>query len=170
MKITIRRFEEKDIPLKVEWVNNPENNRYLHYNLPLEAGKTALWLKRNKDREDRFDGMIEADGIPCGLIGLLSIDKTNKKAEMYLMLGEPSMRKKGISYNAVHQILQYAFTSLGLNKVFLFTETANKAAQGLFEKVGFGREGVLKDDLFYNGRFVDRYMYAIRKEDHNPEV
>ena len=34
------------------------------------------------------DAFIEVDGIPCGLIGLLSIDEKNKKAEYYVMIGE----------------------------------------------------------------------------------
>ena len=35
MPVTIRRFEKRDIPDKVTWVNDTENNRFLHYDLPL---------------------------------------------------------------------------------------------------------------------------------------
>ena len=31
-EITIRKFEEKDIPNKVKWINDNNNNSYLHYN------------------------------------------------------------------------------------------------------------------------------------------
>ena len=44
MNVTIRRFERADIPRKAAWINNPENNRYLHYDLPLEIGKTERWV------------------------------------------------------------------------------------------------------------------------------
>ena len=40
MKISIRKFESKDIPKKVEWINNSENNKYLHYDIPLKIEKT----------------------------------------------------------------------------------------------------------------------------------
>ena len=72
--ISIRQFEKRDIPKKVEWINNPENNRYLHYDLPLQADKTELLFDRYRGRTDRYDAVIEADGVPVGLIGLLSID------------------------------------------------------------------------------------------------
>ena len=37
MKISIRKFEGKDIPKKVEWINNSENNKYLHYDIPFNS-------------------------------------------------------------------------------------------------------------------------------------
>ena len=50
--VRIRKFEFDDIPLKIEWVNNPENNEFLHYDLPLEYDKTCKWFEANKDRKD----------------------------------------------------------------------------------------------------------------------
>lgn len=80
MMVTIRKFEKKDIENKIRWMNDPRNNRFLHYDFPLEYEKTLAWYEGIKDREDRYDGVIEADGKPVGLIGLLSIEKKNKKA------------------------------------------------------------------------------------------
>lgn len=48
MLVTIRKFEAKDIPLKVQWINDPFNNKYLHYNLPLDEDKTFQWFQKNK--------------------------------------------------------------------------------------------------------------------------
>lgn len=81
MLVTIRKFTREDIPKKVEWINNPENNQFLHYDIPIEIGKTEKWYDSIQGRTDRYDAVIEADGIPCGTIGLLSIDQKNKKAE-----------------------------------------------------------------------------------------
>lgn len=164
MKVTIRCFEKKDIPKKVEWINNPLNNQFLHYDIPLEVEKTEKWFDNNIGRTDRYDAVIEADGVPCGTIGLLSIDRKNKKAEYYIAMGEVSLKGKGISTEASKLILQYAFQNLCLNKIYLYTEIDNIPAQRLFEKVGFAREGCLKKDIFSKGRFVDRYVYGICSE------
>ena len=80
MIVRIRKFERKDIPKKVEWINNPQNNKFLHYDIPLEVEKTQKWFDANIGRTDRYDAVIEADGVPCGTIGLLEIDKKNSKA------------------------------------------------------------------------------------------
>lgn len=164
LTVSIRPFEKTDIPKKVEWINNPENNQFLHYDIPLEIAKTEQWFESVKGRTDRFDATIIADGVPCGTIGLLGIDHKNAKAEYYIAMGEVKLKGKGVSTQASRLILRYAFQELGLNKVYLYTETENIPAQRLFEKVGFVKEGCLKADIFSKGRFVDRYVYGICKE------
>lgn len=160
MQITIRKFEKTDIPKKVDWINNPDNNQYLHYDLPLEISKTERWFDKNTGRNDRFDAVIEADGVPVGLIGLLTIDLKNKKAEYYISMGELSYKGKGIAKRASLLILKYGFNTLKLNRIFLYTETENLAAQRLFESVGFIKEGCLKADVFSHGSFADRFIYG----------
>ena len=166
MKVEIRPFNEKDIPLKVEWINDSINNKYLHYDLPLREDKTLDWFKKNKERTDRYDATIEADGIPVGLIGLLDIDRNNHKAEYYITIGNREFLGKGVAYRASRQLLEYAFCEIQLNKVVLYTEYDNVAAQKLFEKVGFKREGLIRKDIFYHGKYIDRYLYSICKEDY----
>lgn len=165
MNVSIRKFEKRDIPNKVKWINDPANNAFLHYDLPLEIGKTEAWFEKNKDRADRYDAVIEVDGTPVGLIGLLSVDHTNKKAEYYVTLGEREYLGRGIAGRASRRLLEYAFTELGLNRVYLHTEVDNTAAIRSYERIGFRQEGLLKNDLFSKGRFVDRYVYGITKKD-----
>ncbi|MDO5138711.1 MAG: GNAT family protein [Oscillospiraceae bacterium] len=161
MVITLRQFEEKDIPAKVRWVNDPRNNTYLHYDLPLQEDKTLRWFKSHNGENTRYDAVIEADSVPVGLIGLLGIDRKNKKAEYYILLGETEYKGKGIAKRASELLLDYAFSSLQLNKVYLYTEVENIAAQKLFERVGFIEEGRAREDLYSKERFVDRVMYGI---------
>jgi RimJ/RimL family protein N-acetyltransferase len=161
MRITIRRFEREDIPKKIEWINNPENNQFLHYDIPLEIEKTQKWFDDNIARTDRYDAVIVADGVPCGTIGLLNIDKKNCKAEYYIAMGETNLKGKGISTRASKLILDYGFYELGLNRIYLYTETDNIPAQKLFEKVGFQKEGCIRQDIVSHTKFVDRYVYGI---------
>lgn len=162
--ISIRKFEEKDVSAKVEWINNPQNNKYLHYDLPLENERTLAWYKNIRDRTDRYDGVIEVDGIAVGLIGLLSIDENNRKAELYVCICDNRFRGQGIAKESVKLIIGYAFTIINLKKVYLYTEIENIAAQQLFESVGFKKEVLLKKDLFYNGKYIDRYVYGMFSE------
>lgn len=161
MQVTIRKFEKTDIPMKVEWINNSANNAFLHYDIPIEIEKTERWFDSNIGRKDRYDGLIEADGIPVGLIGLLSIDQKNSKAEYYVLMGNTYFKGKGIAKEASRQILNYGFYELDLNRIYLYTETENLTAQRLFEQVGFVREGCLKADLYSHGRYVDRFVYGV---------
>ena len=165
VNISIRRFKKRDIPKKVEWINDPANNRYLHYDLPLRVDKTEEWFDRNRDRTDRYDAVIEADGVPVGTIGLLSIDQKNSKAEYYIAMGETDYKGRGVAREASLLLLAYGFEQLGLNRIYLYTETENASAQRLFERLGFQREGCLKGDVFSRGHYADRYVYGIMRED-----
>lgn len=165
MKISIRKFESKDIPKKQNGLIILRITNIFNYDIPLKIEKTEKWFENNKDRTDRFDAVIEADGVPCGTIGLLSIDQKNKKAEYYIAMGEISLKGKGVSTNASKLLLEYAFNVLKLNRVYLFTEKENLIAQKLFEKVGFIREGLIREDIISRGKYVDRYIYGICKKD-----
>lgn len=163
--VAIRKFKIEDIENKVKWINNPENNKYLHYDLPLEYDKTVVWFERIKHVKNRLDAVMEYKGVPVGLVGLLNIDNVNRKAEYYVCMGEGEYRGKGIASIASKLIIDYAFSILDLNKIYLYTEEANTSAQRLFERLKFKKEGLLIEDLIHNGRKVNRFVYGILKED-----
>jgi|LSQX01.2.fsa_nt_gb RimJ/RimL family protein N-acetyltransferase len=170
MHVSIREFTEKDIPHKLQWINDPKNNQYLHYDLPLEFNSTLAWLERNRGSSTRYDGVIEVDGEPVGLIGLLDIDTRFSKAEFYIVMGNPNFRGKGIALTATRKMLEMAFTKIGLNRVYLFTELTNINAQVLFIKAGFQVEGLLRQDAILNGQFSNRYAMSILKQEFIKET
>lgn len=162
-RITIRDFKESDIDYKVMWINNPDNNKYLHYDLPLESEKTRSWFKA-RNTKNRADCVIEYDFIPVGLIGLLNIDYENEKAEFYISMGDTAYKRRGIASYATKMILQYAFEEMKLNKVYLNVDKDNVAARKLYEKTGFQCEGHFVKDMRHRGVFIDRMRYAVLKE------
>ena len=165
VQITIRKFEKADISKKVEWINNPENNQFLHYDVPICVEKTEKWFDSHQGEDTRYDAVIEADGVPVGTIGLLSIDYKNRKAEYYIAMGETAYKGKGVAKEASRLILEYGFERLGLNRIYLFTESENVVAQKLFERVGFVREGVIRQDILSRGKYADRIVYGFLRED-----
>lgn len=157
--VSIRPFMESDISNKVRWINDCENNRFLHYDLPLDEDKTRIWFHKNKDKLDRYDAIIEYEGNPVGIIGLLSI--VDGRAEYYITLGEGQYKRKGIAQDASVLLLKYAFDKLKLQEVYLYTEVDNIPAQKLFEKCGFVKYRLDKNSAVNKGKFVDRYYYVI---------
>lgn len=165
MTVRIRPFEKTDIPKKVEWVNNPENNQFLHYDIPICIEKTELWFESHRGQNDRYDAVIEVDGKPVGTIGLLSIDQKNQKAEYYIAVGEVAYKGRGVAKEASRLILEYGFNVLKLNRIYLYTESKNVTAQKLFEKVGFIKEGLIRSDIISHGKYADRYVYGVLREE-----
>ena len=108
--------------------------------------------------------MIEYEGVPVGLIGLLNIDLKSQKAEFYISMGRDDFKRKGIATLSTKMLLSYSFEELMLNKIYLNVDEKNVAACRLYEKTGFSLEGRFVQDLFHRGKLVNRLRYAILKE------
>lgn len=156
-EIKIREFTLEDVAKKVEWINNDENNSYLHYDLPLDYDKTVNWFK-NKSK-NRIDAIIEYRGIPVGLIGLLDLGGT---PEFYIVIGENEAKHKGVAYRASMMFLSAIKVSYNFNLIVLYTEENNISAQKLFEKLGFEKTELLENDAVNRGISVNRYKYVYR--------
>ena len=154
--ITIREFLEKDIDNKIKWVNDPENNKYLHYELPLELEKTKRWFK-TKNNKNRYDAVIEYDAVAIGLIGILNIN--DKVGEYYILMGEKKFKNKGIAKVASQLIIEYGNRILKLNRLIGYTEINNQNMKNLFFSLNFKEKRILKEYAINRGRKVDVYFY-----------
>ena len=66
---------------------------------------------------------------------------------------------------AARAVLQWAFETLDLNRVQAETDTRNAASARVLEKLGFLREGTLREDCIVNGEVSDSWVYGlIRRE------
>ncbi len=167
--IFFRRFKKKDIGHKVNWVNDDKVNEYLHYDLPLCEERTLNWYNEIIDDNNRLDCVIEytnaEDQFPIGLIGLMDIDRVNSKAEFYIMIGEKNFWGTSAAEIVSEKFLDFGFKKYNLNKVYLYTEKENRSAINLFEKLGFKKEGLLRDDIIYMSEKIDRYYYGLLREE-----
>jgi [ribosomal protein S5]-alanine N-acetyltransferase len=69
----------------------------------------------------------------------------------------------GYATEAGHAVLQWAFDTLDLNRVQAETDTRNAASARVLEKLGFVREGTLREDCIVNGEASDSWVYGLIK-------
>ena len=165
--VVLRKFTESDIDSKIKWINDDENNQYLHYDIPLVYDKTLAWYDKVKDDKNRYDAVIEYNNIPVGVLGLINIDENKKKAEYYITIGEKDYKGRGIATIATKKIVEYGFNNYNIEKIWLCVDADNSIARKLYNKVGFELEGVLRKDIYFKGKMIDRCMYGICKEEWN---
>ncbi len=70
-------------------------------------------------------------------------------------------RRRGIMTEALRAVLAYGFGTMGLNRVEALVDPKNTASIGLVEKLGFHREGILRENTHFRDRFVDDAVYAL---------
>lgn len=166
--VYLRPMEEKDIPFKVKWINNPKIRSTLNFDYPISEVGTRKWLHNvsgNPNRRDFFVCLKDTHE-PIGFGGLINIDYKNSKAESYMGIGELKYHGKGYGYDIRRLILDYAFYELNLNKVYAYVWENNSAMMNLNKKAGFKIEGLLRDDILSHGELRNRYIMGVLKKDY----
>lgn len=162
--LRLEPFSEDYIQLKVDWINDPLNNRYLHYDLPLTVEKTLCWFDRIKNDPSRYDAVVMFEDKPVGLVGIIHIDRKNLKGEFYTIIGDHAYKHKGIGTRAGILCFLHGFYVLGLEKIYAYNEVDNLAGIRANLKGGFTIEGMLRRDLLYEGRKVDQFVLGLLKD------
>jgi [ribosomal protein S5]-alanine N-acetyltransferase len=74
----------------------------------------------------------------------------------------------GYATEAAGAVLRWAFDTLDLNRVQAETDTRNTASARVLEKLGFVREGTLREDCIVNGEVSDSWVYGLIKREWQP--
>jgi UDP-4-amino-4,6-dideoxy-N-acetyl-beta-L-altrosamine N-acetyltransferase len=142
--VTLRPLSDADAELVVRWRALPEVHAQLFAQQPPSLQSHREWFLRYAGSRDREEFVILLDARPVGTVGLSNIDHAHGRAEYGILIGEPDARRRGVARRASRLILEHAFLSLGLGRVYLSAFADNLAAIRLYERVGFRREGSLR--------------------------
>ena len=94
---------------------------------------------------------------------MLEIDWLNRKAEFSCIFGEKKHWGKGYATKAIRQLFEHGFNKLNLNKIWLGTPYTNHGMLAIARKLEMEQEGVLVNDMFLEGDYVDVIRFAIFK-------
>jgi RimJ/RimL family protein N-acetyltransferase len=167
-RIYLRLMEERDIPFRVKWINDPDVRKTLNFDYPVSEIATKHWLNKvalDGNRRDFIVCLKENDN-PIGYGGLLHIDRKNSKAESYMAIGEKDKWGKGFAKDIRKVLLSYAFIEIGINKVYSYVWSENSKMIKLNENVGFQIEGRLSQDVFSHGEYRDRVIMGVLKDNY----
>jgi RimJ/RimL family protein N-acetyltransferase len=99
-------------------------------------------------------------GEKLGSIGIKMVNHDAKIAEVGFMM-KPSAQGKGYASEALALLKAYAFEELRLNKLSAICSVHNAGSFKLLEKLGFEREGCLRQNTLINNKLVDDYLYGL---------
>lgn len=86
-------------------------------------------------------------------------DTANRARIGYDLLREH--RRRGFMTEAMRAILSYGFHQMALNRVEVLTDPRNMPSIRLLERLGFSREGTLRENTFFRGHFVDDVLFSL---------
>jgi RimJ/RimL family protein N-acetyltransferase len=105
-----------------------------------------------------------ADGAFIGWCGLSRWSPDHRSAALTYCLSDAAWGR-GYATEAARALLLLAFDALDLNRVQAETDTRNLASARVLEKLGFLREGTLREDCIVNGEVSDSWVYGLLRRD-----
>lgn len=93
------------------------------------------------------------------------IDRYNRRCRLSVVIGEKREWGKGFASEALRAAIDYSFAALGMNRIGAEIYAVNERSIRLFERLGFKREGVIRESVLKNGVFVDEYIYGLLRRD-----
>ena len=133
--------------------------------------KTIAFLAKNREKERAKQGYyfyirhLETQRL-IGYLCVKNINDRIAKCELAYFIDQ-DFGNQGIISTAMAALLDFCFTDLDLNKIFICTSKNNLASQRVALKKGFANEGLLRQEfLSGSGVLEDILYFGLLKSDY----
>lgn len=168
-RVSLRHITERDIDSLYTIFSDPEVMRYWS-SPPLKDIEAARQLLA--DIDDKFQRRLyfqwgitrQTDDILIGTSTLFHIESNNYRAEIGYALGREHWGK-GYIQEALNALLRYAFSELNLDRIEADVDPRNAASIRTLERLGFQKEGYLRERWKVDGEVQDALFYGLLKRE-----
>jgi RimJ/RimL family protein N-acetyltransferase len=168
-RLRLRPFAEADADDLFALQSNAHVLRYWDSPPWVDTASVARFMAKCHDIAQEGSGArvaIErtADRAFLGWCTVNSWNPDFRSASLGYCFGEAAWGR-GYATEAARALLRWAFDTLDLNRVQAETDTRNLASARVLEKLGFVREGTLRQDCIVNGEVSDSWVYGLLRRD-----
>ncbi|WP_088831942.1 GNAT family N-acetyltransferase [Paenibacillus tyrfis] len=163
-QIYLRPIEIDDLDDYYVYLSDPTTSRFTGSQKVFSKQTAASWIENiSKLDSSRVDLMIisQATDRLVGEVVLNDIDPINRSANIRIAIAGQANQGKGHGTEAMLLMLHHAFGTLNLHRVELSVYAFNDRAIHVYEKLGFKREGVQRDCLYWNHQYHDAITMSI---------
>ena len=152
--VVLRPLSVDDAALTLGWRLGDRAALLNHGALTVAA--QAAWIASRPDTEFNFVIQLHS-GEPVGMLSLVNIDPTHRRAEpARFLIGEPALAKGlPVAVEALRLLYELAFDHLGLHRIHGTVVAENRQMLKWHLYLGMKEEGRLRQHQFIGGRFHD---------------
>ena len=163
--IILRPLKMNDWEKSIQWRNNLSiKEMAMMHPFPITEMVEREWyenIMKSKDDKVIYFTITTRDDDPIGFVLLNKINYTHKNCRLGIVIGETEEQGKGYGQEATKMIIEYAFNKLNLRKVTLEVLSNNKAALHIYHKLGFVKEGELKEHFFWDKKYSNIVIMSV---------
>ncbi|MGB7606187.1 MAG: GNAT family protein [Lutisporaceae bacterium] len=169
-KVRLRAYKKEDMPLAQQFLNDAETKKFLSPGIPYQITleEEYKWFENQSAFKDTYSFAVETieDGKYIGGCGVNKLDWKNSVAVVGIFIGDKNYWGKGYGTDAMKVLVKFIFEQMNINKIKLFVYSFNERAVKSYEKCGFVREGVLRQEMFRDGKYNDEYVMGILRDEY----
>jgi aminoglycoside 6'-N-acetyltransferase len=112
--------------------------------------------------------VIEDDGAFAGGVRWVLVNRRSRIADIRTLMIDPARSGRGLATRAVRQLTRLLVAEHGLHRVEAEVYGFNDAAQRVFERAGFTREGTRRQAYDRHGAWQDGVRFGLLAEESTP--
>jgi RimJ/RimL family protein N-acetyltransferase len=168
-RVLLRWLEEDDVDDLYRIFGDPEVMRYWSSPPLADRAAAAALLAEIRElfaRDELYQWGVALpdEGTVIGTCTLTSFHAESGRAEIGFALGRKH-RGRGYMSDAVAGLLDYAFGPLGLRRLEADVDPRNGPSLRLLERMGFRREGLLRERWVTGGEVQDSIFMGLLRHD-----
>jgi RimJ/RimL family protein N-acetyltransferase len=166
-KVILRPFQvDADFPFLEECLNDPEVIKFTGSTSSYDQEKVYQWYLTRNEQIDRLDlAMVDKEkNILVGEAVINLYDEKTHSMNFRILIG-PRGRNRGLGTEATKLIVDYVFEYTSLHYLTLSVFAFNPRAKKVYEKVGFRVESIDKNELEFEGQWIDSINMKLSRED-----
>jgi RimJ/RimL family protein N-acetyltransferase len=171
-RLVLRRFAEPDAPRLAAYRSEPDVARYQSWDAPYPLERAEMfigWLAAHHPDEpgEWYQLAIaerSAPGILVGDCGFRSRLDDPAVVDVGFTLS-PAVQGNGFATEAIGELLRYLFEDRVKHKVCADCDTRNRGSWRLLDRLGFDREGTLRESYREGPEWADEYLYGLLARD-----
>lgn len=164
-QIYLRALNENDLNSNyINWFNDEEVCKYNgHHRFVNTKEKTIKYIESvNSSTTNLVLAICTKDkNIHIGNVSIQNINYIDSNGEFAIIMGEKDFHGKGLAFESASLIINHAFHSLNLHRIYCGTSNENIPMQKLANKLGMKQEGYLEESMYKNGKYVDILLYGL---------
>ena len=147
-----------DLEQVLTWRNHPDIRRYMYTQHEISLEEHTRWFERASQDGKRHLLVYEQDTIPLGFISVHEIAGGGIADWGFYVAPDA---EKGTGMQLGQAALLYAFKEAGLHKLCGEALIYNERSIGFHQKLGFTREGTLRDQHFDGHGYHDVVCFGL---------
>ena len=161
-RVILRPVKEKDIAHIMRWVNDPDVVKNFQNFKGFTRKEEEKFIRKVIASKNDFAFSIfrRTDNAYIGQCSINQISWPNKFGRFSVFITKENWGN-GFAEEAIGRLLRIAFSKFKLHKVWGVCWATNKKAWHIYQKAGFKKEGFLKDEYFWRGKYHGLIRIAV---------